>query len=196
MGLPRCLVLFALPALITSAPIARVNPEVVPSPDVITSHKGHLNVTLTMGEYDFTSQDGAIKFRTRAYNGQIPGPTLSVRPGDTMHITVANALGFKDPPGPASRRLLQATTMPCTPAACTTLHGRDYYEANTTNLHTHGLHVSSALGSDNVLAVKIKPGYHYQYEIKIPENHMPGTFWYHPHFEGSTAVQVILTLIN
>ena len=26
--------------------------------------------------------------------------------------------------------------------------------------------------------------------VKIPENHAPGTFWYHPHLHGSTAIQV------
>ena len=70
-----------LVTLVTSAPITHIDSTDVPSPNVIKSHDGILNVTLTMAEYNFESQDGAVKFRTRAYNGQIPGPTLSVNPG-------------------------------------------------------------------------------------------------------------------
>ncbi|PWC40159.1 multicopper oxidase domain-containing protein [Azospirillum sp. TSO22-1] len=73
---------------------------------------------------------------------------------------------------------------------------------NTTNLHTHGLHVSPEGRSDNVY-LEILPkgteakyadgetsvvgGFDYVYALK---NHTPGTFWYHPHRHGSVAVQV------
>lgn len=58
-----------------------------------------------------------------------------------------------------------------------------------TNLHTHGLHVSPAKNGDNPL-VKIMPGESFQYAIKIPKNHMSGTFWYHPHHHQFTAQQL------
>lgn len=38
--------------------------------------------------------------------------------------------------------------------------------------------------------VKIDPNSTHLYEYVFDENHMPGTFWYHPHFHGSTALQV------
>jgi FtsP/CotA-like multicopper oxidase with cupredoxin domain len=60
---------------------------------------------------------------------------------------------------------------------------------NTTNLHSHGLWVSPAGNSDNVL-LNIKPGVDFQYEYNVPEDHPAGTYWYHPHVHGSTAVQV------
>jgi FtsP/CotA-like multicopper oxidase with cupredoxin domain len=60
---------------------------------------------------------------------------------------------------------------------------------NHTNLHTHGLHVSPAGNSDNVL-LDIAPQTSFDYEIKIPMNQVPGTYWYHAHLHGSTATQV------
>jgi len=69
------------------------------------------------------------------------------------------------------------------------LHGSTFSSPNTTNFHTHGLHVSSALGADNVLDVRVGPGQTYEYRIKIPADHMAGLFWYHPHLSGSVALQ-------
>jgi FtsP/CotA-like multicopper oxidase with cupredoxin domain len=59
----------------------------------------------------------------------------------------------------------------------------------TTNLHTHGLHVSPAGNSDNV-HLRIGPQQRFEYEIHIPEDHPCGTFWYHAHKHGSVAAQV------
>lgn len=60
---------------------------------------------------------------------------------------------------------------------------------NTTNLHTHGLWISPQGNSDNVF-VKVEPGQRFQHEFKIEPNHPAGTFWYHSHVHGSTALQV------
>lgn len=51
----------------------------------------------------------------------------------------------------------------------------------TTNLHTHGLHVSPLGNSDNVI-LEIKPGESNHYQIQIPSDHPQGLYWYHPHF--------------
>jgi FtsP/CotA-like multicopper oxidase with cupredoxin domain len=60
---------------------------------------------------------------------------------------------------------------------------------NTTNLHTHGLHLSPAGNGDNVL-LNIAPQTKFPYEINVLADHPAGTFWYHAHRHGSTAVQV------
>jgi FtsP/CotA-like multicopper oxidase with cupredoxin domain len=67
-------------------------------------------------------------------------------------------------------------------------HNRPHH-FNTTNIHTHGLHVDPGGIADNVLR-KMPPGEDYQVRVEIPEDHAPGTFWYHPHVHGSTAIQV------
>lgn len=60
---------------------------------------------------------------------------------------------------------------------------------NGTNLHSHGLWINPAGNGDNVL-LSINPGVSFQYEYNIPPDHPAGTFWYHSHRHGSTALQV------
>ena len=59
----------------------------------------------------------------------------------------------------------------------------------TTNLHTHGLHVSPEGNSDNVFRAA-EPGTSADYEYRVPADHPAGTFWYHPHHHGMVAAQV------
>jgi len=58
-----------------------------------------------------------------------------------------------------------------------------------TNFHTHGFHVSPGGRSDNIF-VMIPPGESFQYEYRIPTNHSPGLYWYHPHPHGISDDQV------
>lgn len=60
---------------------------------------------------------------------------------------------------------------------------------STTNLHVHGLHVSPEGNSDNVF-LAVEPGDSFDYEYRIPKNHPPGVYWYHPHHHGNVAGQV------
>lgn len=59
-----------------------------------------------------------------------------------------------------------------------------------TNLHFHGGHVSPKGNSDNVF-LSISPGKSFQYEYKIPKDHPPGLYWYHPHRHFYTEAQVL-----
>lgn len=62
---------------------------------------------------------------------------------------------------------------------------------NTTNNHFHGSWVNPAGNSDNVLRTLYpSAGVAHEYEYNIPADHPAGTFWYHPHVHGSTALQV------
>ncbi len=61
--------------------------------------------------------------------------------------------------------------------------------SEATNLHFHGLHVSPIGNADNPF-LSAPPGEILEYEVKIPDNHPGGTFWYHPHLHGTTARQV------
>ena len=58
-----------------------------------------------------------------------------------------------------------------------------------TNLHTHGLTVSPRGNSDNVF-LSVAPGQTQEYEIRLPPNHPPGLYWYHPHPHGFSDMQV------
>lgn len=146
---------------------APVPPAFLQLPVLHSTAFGKLDVTLQTRFANTTV--GATPFNTRTYNGALAGPTLRVRPGDTLRILVDNQL----PPNPD----------PVPPNQNTPHH------FNTTNLHTHGLHVSPQGNSDNIF-VEIEPGNQFQYEYQIPANHPPGTLWYHPHKHGSSAVQL------
>jgi FtsP/CotA-like multicopper oxidase with cupredoxin domain len=89
------------------------------------------------------------------FNGAIPGPALYLQKGDIVKIKYVNALG----PNPATQ----------------TGHNT-YHNPNSTNLHTHGLHVTSESPGDNVL-IKIDPGGSFDYEYKIEDDHAGGTHW-------------------
>ncbi len=137
------------------------------NPPVIRSANGVLRTTLNLAYAD--NAIAGCPVRLRNYNGALVGPTFRVKPGDTLVVTIENDLPPEPGPMPDD---------PNTP-----------HNFNTTNLHTHGLHVSPVGNSDNVL-LAVKPGQTWITEIKIPADHPPGTFWYHAHAHGSTALQV------
>jgi FtsP/CotA-like multicopper oxidase with cupredoxin domain len=101
-----------------------------------------------------------------AKDGDFVAPTIRIAPGNSLTIGLDNRLE------------------PCMPQQI-----EKQVCFNQTNLHTHGLWVSPAGNSDNVL-VSIEPGQKFQYQYKIPADHPAGTFWYHPHRHGSGFVQV------
>lgn len=128
----------------------------------------------------FEPDDPAHKVQTRlrTFNGQVPGPMLKAKPGDTVRIRVKNSLGPYDSTGWNGDHNVP-------------------HMLNTTNLHLHGLdiipHLFEPLGTSNPLSrmIAIEPGQTYDYSFKIPDNHPPGMYWYHPHHHGSTAVQAL-----
>ncbi|TFC93096.1 MULTISPECIES: multicopper oxidase family protein [Cryobacterium] len=61
--------------------------------------------------------------------------------------------------------------------------------AEATNLHVHGLHVSPTDNGDNPF-VMVEPGATFDYDYRLPPDHPPGLFWYHPHHHGLVADQI------
>jgi FtsP/CotA-like multicopper oxidase with cupredoxin domain len=138
------------------------------APRTLRSHRRKLAVKLVCrpGVVDM----GAPKpVRTYTYDGIVPGYTWEVRAGDLLTVNLRNHLP-KVPPQPA-----MTMDRP--------------HEWTTTNLHTHGLHVSPSGNADNIF-LAIPPGDRQHYEIPIPEDHPAGIFWYHPHHHGAVCQQV------
>jgi FtsP/CotA-like multicopper oxidase with cupredoxin domain len=137
-----------------------------------------LNVAYTNATlYDpMTGRDD--KLRVRAYQGQgssahLVAPRIEAAPGETVRLKLSNQLPADDPS--------------CTPARKADINEPHCF--NTTNLHLHGLWISPSGNSDNVL-LSIPPGGSFEYEYAIPADHPSGTFFYHTHQHGSTALQV------
>ena len=126
-----------------------------------------LDITLTPAPA--TVDIGAAQpITTFAYDGAIPGAMWSLRPGQTLRVDLVNELPPLDHEAMDMDRPHQWTT---------------------TNLHTHGLHVSPVGDGDNPF-VTIEPGARHHYEIEIPTDHTGGLFWYHPHRHGGVAQQI------
>jgi FtsP/CotA-like multicopper oxidase with cupredoxin domain len=136
-------------------------------PEVRSSANGQLKTTLRM-HYAYKDL-GGHRLYMRTYEGTVPGPTLRLKPGDVLRIKLIN-------------------DMPPNRDAVPDDHVIPHH-FNTTNFHSHGLHVSPSGIADNVMRI-MEPGQSYDIEIAIPSDHIPGTNWYHPHAHGSADVQI------
>lgn len=146
---------------------------------------------------------GGRRVKLRTYNGQIPGPTLVAAPGDTFNIRVQNNLPPNKPlplsggttggMGMSSRdhEFGESPIMQNTP-----------HDFNTTNLHVHGLQVATHLfrpfGTNDPTApmLGIDPGDSYDYPFTIPTDQPCGMYFYHPHYHGSTLLQVVNGMVG
>jgi FtsP/CotA-like multicopper oxidase with cupredoxin domain len=161
-------------------------------PTMLEAKNGLLDITLTASYFD-TKLAGVdsrnqypVSLRAYGYDAQSPsysGPTLVVKGGDQLRIRLVNNL----PVNPPFLALRDPT---------------NYMKPNTTNLHTHGLHVYPGMYSDrkpleygdyvvdpNIGGV-LPNGDSRQYVYSIPKDHPEGPFYYHPQYHGSSAIQV------
>jgi len=129
-----------------------------------------------------TGVDDKVRLRGYTQDGlplpqRYVSPSINARPGDTVRIALNN-------------KLPQTTTS--YDVGCAGGPGFNHnvpHCFNGTNLHFHGLNVNPSGNGDNVL-LSINPGVKFEYEIAIAPEHPAGTFWYHTHRHGSTALQV------
>jgi len=136
------------------------------NPVQVVSDGGRLNTSLTVDVNTFTVDWLTVK--RRHYNGAYTGPTIRVRAGDKVDLTLTNNL--QDPDFEASIN--------------------EFEKPNTTNLHTHGLHISSQEPQDNPF-VRIPPQGGYTYSYELHPQQPAGTYWYHPHTHGSVHFQIL-----
>ena len=157
------------------------------------SRKCTLSVTLVFGHISIPKESTGLKgplrmlgFNTpeedgqqfqlgtyaRTYvNGVSPGPTLRVRAGDTLKVLLYNNL---------PEEVVDTASVK---------EGQHDYDV--VNLHTHGLHVSPLAPGDEIVKTKVNAhGPPHQYIYNIPDDHMGGTHWYHPHWHGAVTMHV------
>jgi FtsP/CotA-like multicopper oxidase with cupredoxin domain len=140
-----------------------------------TAASGHeiryeLPIQFTEGTINNPATGALDRVRLRSYGERFLAPTVVMRPGQTVRMALHNKL-------------------PAEPECAAGKSVNQPHCFNTTNLHSHGLWVSPTGNSDNVL-LSIQPGVAFEYEYNVPDDHPAGTFWYHPHKHGSTAMQV------
>jgi FtsP/CotA-like multicopper oxidase with cupredoxin domain len=156
------------PAPVTSRrPVPGGRAREFPAPRVLSSADGELRVALT-ARRGLVDMGAPRLVSTYTYNNLVPGYTWEVRGGDTLRVHLRNRL----------------------PPAHDPVMARDRPRAwTTTNLHTHGLHVSPAGNADNVF-LEVPPGEEHHLEIPLPRDHPGGIFWYHPHCHGAVTQQL------
>ena len=137
--------------------------------EVIYSENGKLSYTLTIEPVIYNNTETGLAQYLIGSNGEVGFPTLLVKPGDEISITLVNNLRRE----------------PCNMYLVPELWNQ-YHAVDRTNLHFHGLHISNLA---NPVETSIGPGQSYNYDFTIPEEHMGGTHWYHPHVAGSSSLQ-------
>ena len=137
-------------------------------PGVLRSRHGKLKLKLVCTPAT-VNMGGPRPVRTYTYDGIVPGYTWELRGGDMLSVDLRNHLPHL-PPQPHM-----------------TMDRPHHW--TTTNLHTHGLHVSPSGIADNIF-LEVPPGERQRYEIPVPEDHPAGLFWYHPHHHGGVCQQV------
>src|SRR5215471_14128962 len=151
---------------VATSPVVQAMDQPLVEPEVRRSVNGVLSTSLRCA---YAYRDiGGKRLYLRAYEGGL-GPTLRMRPGETLKIRLINDL-------PPNRDL--APAYPSFP-----------HQLNTTNFHFHGAHCDPGGIADNVMR-SMPPGQAYDIEITLPKDHTCGTYWYHPHHHGSADVQV------
>ncbi|MBV8581657.1 MAG: multicopper oxidase domain-containing protein, partial [Candidatus Eremiobacteraeota bacterium] len=139
------------PPYVTVTPVADVFPAI---PEVHAMH-GVAHVALDV-VVDPVSGYPAFEWGTRLGEA----PTIRVAPGDTIDMTVHDAMR---------------------PFA-----GRP----DDVNVHFHGLTVAPSPPGDEVLMTLAHPGQTLHYRVVIPRDHEPGLYWYHPHAHGEAYYDV------
>lgn len=144
--------------------------EEMKQPRIIKSKDKVLAVTLTAIRSNVVDMGAKDLVKTYTFDGVVPGHTWEINPGDTLKVHLKNKL-------------------PALPKRTDPFDMNRPHDWTTTNLHTHGLHVSPEGIADNIF-LKILPGESQRYEIPVPDDHEGGIFWYHPHKHGGVAQQV------
>ncbi|MDO5104096.1 MAG: multicopper oxidase domain-containing protein [Lautropia sp.] len=159
-----------------------LRPDDIPPNTSIRLNVGYVNSYIWN---PFSGRAEAVKLRGYYESDLVAAPAIEVRPGQRLNIQLNNQLP-EDPSCPEDNPRNEGHE----PTAHEAGHDHNTPHCfNTTNLHTHGLWVSPNEDADNVF-LKIKPGKSQPYKIDIPRDHPAGTFWYHSHVHGSTALQV------
>ena len=151
-------------------PCPRFNPgEVVRQPPALFSRDGVLAIRLSYQTRTDFANRALFCFMTPTGH---ENPTLHVKPGDHVIITVTNNT-------PA-----QAEHMTINPPNCGP--GGTLMTGSSLNMHFHGTNTSPTCHADEAIKTLINSGQTFQYRLTIPADEPPGLYWYHPHVHGLT----------
>ncbi|MEH2460868.1 multicopper oxidase family protein [Nostoc sp.] len=127
---------------------------------------------------NFTVVNISPKQNCYVANGNLQAPTLRLSPGKAnLVLRLTNQL-----PGQAKGTQDQN---------CQRQYPGGMAPPNSTNLHFHGLSISSKCHQDEVVRTVVEPKQTFQYNVSIPQGEPPGLYWYHPHVHMQSQAQVL-----
>jgi suppressor of ftsI len=140
---------------------ATMRPTAYSEPPVLRSRNGVLRVTFApqMGS---VIVNGRTVYGMTTFTGTYPGPTLKVKPGDTIEMKFVNLLDED-----------------------TNLHFHGF-RVSPSGLADNVLRTIAPA----VTSVTTSSGQSVKIVVHIPKVHPPGLYWYHPHMHGMVDGQV------
>ena len=162
--------------------------SVTTNPPALYSQNGVLNV-------QFSYQTATDSVGRQLYCYMTPdgleNPTLHVKPGDTLNITVTNNTPFNDAAMTETDETFNPPNCGDTIAEQIPPGKKGFpMTAGSMNIHYHGTNTSPQCGGDNVVKALINPGSTFQYSLHFPPQEPPGLYWYHPHVHGLAEAAV------
>jgi FtsP/CotA-like multicopper oxidase with cupredoxin domain len=158
----------------------------ITAPEDLFSRDGLLRVKFTYETatdpngstlYCFVNSDGA------------QSPTLHVRPGDRLLITLTNQVPESATP---AGKMAHMHSMPGM-----TISGRPSGDcgamtmtAASVNIHYHGTNTPPTCHQDEVIRTLVNSGQTFEYDVQFPRDEPPGLYWYHPHVHGISEAAV------
>ena len=176
---------FAQIAVAPSSTLAAVQPvanpcprftagSVVAQPAALFSRNGVLSVQFSYQTTTDFANRTLFCFMTPS---GMENPTLHVKPGDHLIITVTNNT-------PAQPFHMAIDPPNCGP-------GGAQMTLSSLNIHYHGTNISPTCHSDDAIKTFINSGQTFRYNVAFPADEPPGLYWYHPHVHGISEQAVL-----
>ena len=165
--------------------------SLVEAKDLFSSH-GLLRVNLTYKTR--VDKDGNSLYCFMTDDG-VQNPTLHVRPGDELMISLKNDLPSSMNPSfkKGATKGMNMGGMPELSVSAQGLAncGGMVMTDSSVNLHYHGTNTPPTCHQDEVIKTLINAGETFQYDLHFPYDEPPGLYWYHPHIHGIAEAAVL-----
>ncbi|HEV2646493.1 MAG TPA: multicopper oxidase domain-containing protein [Acidobacteriaceae bacterium] len=151
-------------------------------PKDLFSNRGILRVTFNYETR--VDSDGNTLYCFMTPDGT-QSPTLHVRPGDELLITLNNNLPMPASGSAAKHGMAGMKMDPITiPGQPHDNCGGMVMTDTSVNLHYHGTNTPPVCHQDEVIKTLINSGESFNYDVHFPLDEPPGLYWYHPHIHG------------
>jgi FtsP/CotA-like multicopper oxidase with cupredoxin domain len=154
---------------------------VVENPPERIARNGSLKVALSLRSQEMMEFPLKVCYVDETATPAVEAPTLRLNPGDELDLSLSNQLTYVrhgTPPLPPS----PDPHDPCDGGTITT---------TSTNIDFDGVAIPTQCHQGEISTTAIEnrdPPFHYHF--RIPADHPPGLYWYHPHAKGSATLQL------